>query len=289
MSLTARLCTRIRLLCQMVKIEHSIFALPFAFMGAFAAAGGMPPPRDLALLTAAMVCIRSFAMAFNRIADVKYDRLNPRTANRHMVTGEITPTLAWSFCIVMALGFIAACAGMNTLCLVLSPVALLAAAFYSYTKRFTWLCHFALGLMLAMAPMAGYLAVTGAFALPPLLLAGAVMFWVAGFDIFYACQDADFDKQHNLHSVPAHFGIPTALALAGFSHANTVIFLFLAGYGFGFAWPWHAVTAMVAVLLAWEHRLVKPDDLSRLNMAFFTINGLIAVVLFLGVLAALYV
>lgn len=273
----------------MVKIEHSIFALPFAFMGSFAAAGGMPPLMDLILLTIAMVCIRSFAMAFNRIVDVKYDRLNPRTATRPMVTGEITAFRAWSFCGVMALGFVFACARLNTLCLVLSPLVLFTAGFYSFTKRFTWLCHFVLGLMLSMAPMAGYLAITGEFALPPMLLSAAVIFWVAGFDILYSCQDVDFDTKYKLHSVPAHFGIPTALILAGACHVNMVIFLFLAGYGFGFAWPWHMITAAVATLLLWEHTLVKPDDLSRLNMAFFAINGLIAIVLFFGVLAALYV
>ncbi|CAK7032117.1 MAG: 4-hydroxybenzoate octaprenyltransferase [Desulfovibrio sp.] len=283
------LVSNVRLLCQMVKIEHSIFALPFAFMGSFAAVRGMPPFMDLALLTIAMVCIRSFAMAFNRIVDVKYDKLNPRTANRHLVTGEITAFQAWSFCGVMALGFVVACARMNALCLALSPLVLFVAGFYSFTKRFTWLCHFVLGLMLSMAPMAGYLVVTGAFSLPPMLLSAAVVFWVAGFDIFYACQDVDFDKKYGLHSVPVHFGISTALVIAGFCHANTVIFLFLAGYGFDFAWPWHVVTAAVAALLLWEHSLVKPDDLSRLNMAFFAINGMIAVVLFLGVLAALYV
>ena len=273
----------------MVKIEHSIFALPFAFMGSFAASRGMPPLIDLVLLTIAMVCIRSFAMAFNRIVDVQYDRLNPRTATRPMVTGEITAFQAWSFCGVMALGFVVACARMNTLCLTLSPLVLFTAGFYSFTKRFTWLCHFVLGLMLSMAPMAGYLAITGEFALPPMLLSAAVIFWVAGFDIFYACQDVEFDTKHRLHSVPAHFGIPTALVLAGFCHVNTIVFLFLAGYGFNFTWPWHVVTAAVAILLLWEHSLVKPDDLSRLNMAFFAINGLIAVVLFFGVLAALYV
>lgn len=282
------LFANIRILCRMVKIEHSVFGLPFAYMGAFAAAQGSPGFTDLAFLTIAMVCIRSFAMAFNRIVDVRYDRLNPRTATRPLVTGEITAFQAWNFCGVMALGFIFSAALMNTLCLALSPVALLLTAVYSYTKRFTWLCHFVLGLVLSLAPLGGYLAVTGAFALPPVLMSAAVLFWVAGFDIFYACQDVPFDTRYNLHSVPVHFGIPTGLALAGFCHANTVIFLTLAGFGFGFAWPWFAITGAVAALLFWEHTLIKPDDLTRLNLAFFAINGLIAVVLFLGLLAAIY-
>ncbi|SBW11159.1 UbiA prenyltransferase family protein [uncultured delta proteobacterium] len=288
MPLLSMLCNKIRILCRMVKIEHSVFALPFAFMGAFAAAMGVPPARDLILLGIAMVCIRSFAMTFNRIVDVRYDRLNPRTATRPLITGEISPRAAWLFCAVMAIGFVASAAGMNMLCLALSPLVLFVAGFYSYTKRFTWLCHFVLGLLLAMAPMAGYLAVTAAFALPPMLLAAAVTFWVAGFDIFYSCQDVDFDQKHGLHSVPAHFGIPTGLVMAGFCHANTVIFLFLAGYGFGFAWPWHAVVAAVAAILVWEHRLVRPDDLTRVNLAFFTLNAVIALILFCGIAAAIF-
>ncbi len=276
------------MLCRMVKIEHSVFALPFAFMGAFAAAKGWPGWVNLLLLTIAMVCIRSFAMAFNRIIDVRYDRLNPRTADRPLVTGEITAFQAWSFCGVMALGFIFSAFRMNELCLMLSPVALLVAALYSYTKRFTWLCHFVLGLVLAMAPMAGWLAVNPEFSLPPVLLALAVLFWVAGFDIFYACQDLDFDIQYKLRSVPVRFGIPAALIIAGCCHCNTVLLLVLAGWGLGFAWPWYAVCAAVAGLLYWEQGLVKPDDLSRLNLAFFALNGIVSVVLFGGVLAAIY-
>ena len=288
MSLLKQLLAKTGVLCRMIKIEHSVFALPFAFMGAFAAVNGVPPARDLILLAVAMVCIRSFAMAFNRIVDVEYDKLNPRTANRPLITGEITVRQAWAFCSVMAVGFVVSAAGMNLLCLALSPLVLFVAGFYSYTKRFTWLCHFVLGLMLAMAPMAGYLAITAKFALPPMLLSAAVIFWVAGFDIFYACQDVDFDKRYGLHSVPEHFGIPTALVMAGFCHANMVIFLFLAGYGFGFAWPWYVVIAAVAGLLFWEHRLVRPDDLSRVNLAFFILNGIIATVLFCGVAAAIF-
>ena len=283
------LFAHVGILCRMVKIEHSVFALPFAFMGAFAAAKGWPGWTNLILLTIAMVCIRSFAMAFNRIVDIRYDRLNPRTANRPLVTGEITKFEAWSFCGVMALGFIFSAFRMNELCLALSPVALAVAALYSYTKRFTWLCHFVLGLVLAMAPMAGWLALIPEFSLPPVLLASAVLFWVAGFDILYACQDLDFDTQYKLHSVPVRFGIASALTIAGFCHVNTTLLLLLAGWGMGFAWPWFAVCAAVAALLYWEHTLVRPDDLSRLNLAFFALNGVIAAILFLGVLAAIYV
>ena len=288
MRLTLSSFAKVRSLCRMVKIEHSLFALPFAFMGTFAAVGGVPEINDLLLVAVAMVCIRSFAMTFNRIVDVDHDRLNPRTANRPLITGEITFRQAWIFCAVMAAGFILSTAGMNMLCFALSPLVVFVAGFYSYTKRFTWLCHFVLGLMLSMAPMGGYLAVTGQFALPPMLLAAAVVFWVAGFDIFYACQDVAFDKAYGLHSIPEHFGIPTGLVMAGFCHANTVIFLFLAGLGFGFGWPWHVVVAAVGGLLLWEHRLVKPEDLTCVNMAFFILNAVIALILFCGVAAALF-
>lgn len=282
------LVANVRLLCRMVKIEHSVFALPFAFMGAFAATDGRPKITDIVLLTIAMVCIRSFAMTFNRIADVRYDKLNPRTATRPLVTGEITMFQAWSFCGVMALGFICSAANMNALCLALSPAALFLAAFYSFTKRFTWLCHFVLGAILAMAPIGGWLAVTAEFAVAPVLLSLGVLFWAAGFDILYACQDVDFDVRYGLHSVPVRFGVPTALTLAGFCHVNTAMFFALAGFAFEFAWPWHCVAAVVAGLLLWEHTLIKPNDLSRLNLAFFAVNGLIAVVLFGGLLVAVY-
>ena len=275
-------------LCRMVKIEHSVFALPFAFMGLFAAHGGWPPLSEALLLALGMVCIRSFAMTFNRIVDVYYDSLNPRTATRPLVTGELSRTHAWIFCGITALGFVLSTVYMNRLCLMLSPVALFVAAFYSYTKRFTWLCHVVLGLMLAMAPMAGWLCAIPHFTLPPMLLAAGVLFWVAGFDIFYACQDVDFDTRYDLHSAPVHFGIPTALILAAFCHVNTVIFFFLAGIGFAFDWPWYATLAAIAALLCWEHALVKPDDLSRVNMAFFVLNGCISVALFLGLFASIF-
>ena len=272
----------------MVKIEHSVFALPFAYMGIFAAAGGWPGWYPLVILTVAMVCIRSFAMACNRIVDLHYDRLNPRTANRPLVTGEITTPQAWRFCGVMALGFVFATAGLNSLCLLLSPVALAIASLYSFTKRFTWLCHFVLGAVLGLAPIAGWLAFTPHFSLPPVLFALGVLFWVAGFDILYACQDVEFDRNQGLHSAPSVYGIPTALGLSSFCHANTVIFLLLAGWSTNLGWPWYIVTVAVALLLYWEHRLVRPDDLSRINMAFFAVNGVISIVLFLGLLCSLY-
>lgn len=275
------------LYARMVKIEHSVFALPFAYMGAFMADGGLPDMRIMVLLTIAMVAVRSFAMGFNRLADLRYDSLNPRTANRPLVTGEITTLETKIFLTVTALVFIASCAGINRACLNLSFPALLLCAFYSYTKRFTWLCHFVLGAVLGLAPAAGWISVQPGLPMPVALLFLGVLFWVAGFDILYACQDVEFDREHGLHSVPVHFGVKTALALSAFCHANTVVFFLLAGWSAWLGVPYFLVAAIVGIILVYEHRLVKPGDLTRINLAFFTLNGVISIALFTGVLLAL--
>lgn len=276
-------------ICRMIKIEHSVFALPFAYAGAFLAAAGLPSWRVLVPLTMAMVAVRSFAMAFNRVADLHYDRLNPRTARRPLVTGEISPAQTWAFCGVMAALFVAACAAINSLCLYLSIPALCFAAGYSYLKRFTFLCHFWLGATLGLAPLAGWISVRPELAMTPALFFWGVTFWVAGFDIFYSCQDVDFDREQRLHSVPAHFGIAPALALAAFCHANTSLFFLLGGWNAGLSIWWYAVWAAVSAILFWEHKCVKADDLSRVNMAFFTLNGVISVVVLGGVLLGIFV
>lgn len=275
-------------LCRMVKIEHSVFALPFAFSGAFLAAQGLPSLHTLLFLTIAMVGVRSFAMAFNRVADLRYDRVNPRTQGRPLVTGDISPAQTWAFCAFMAAVFVGACAALNPLCLLLAVPALLFSACYSFLKRFTWLCHFWLGATLGLAPLAGWISVTESLSMTPLLLFCAVMFWVAAFDIFYSCQDVDFDRQQGLHSVPADFGIPGALVIAAFSHVMTTIFFGLMGFSAHLSVYWYAVWLCVSGILLWEHKLMKPDDLSRVNTAFFTLNGIISVVVFAGVLLGLY-
>ena len=272
-------------LCRMVKIEHSVFALPWAWAGAVLAAGGMPEWKPLVFLTLAMVAVRSFAMAFNRVADLPFDSKNPRTAGRPLVTGEITPAQTWAFCGVMAAVFIACCAAINTLCLMLSVPALLFAGGYSLVKRFSWLCHYWLGATLGLAPLAGWIAVTSHFTLTPVLFCCAVTFWVAGFDIFYSCQDVDFDRSMRLFSVPACFGVEGALHIAAFSHVMTALFLLLGGWSAGMSVWWYVVWAAVSAVLLWEHRLVKPEDLSRVNMAFFTLNGIISPVILAGVIA----
>ncbi|MBG0778097.1 MAG: UbiA family prenyltransferase [Desulfovibrionaceae bacterium] len=290
----------LRDLLRMVKIEHSVFALPFAYAGAFLAADSRglawPGWRAFLLLTLAMVAVRSFAMGFNRVADRAIDTANPRTQNRELVTGAISVGAARAFVAGCGAVFVLACAALNATCLALSPVALALCAVYSYTKRFTRLCHFVLGAVLGLAPLAGWLAVApdiagaaGAQALlPALLLFCGVLFWVAGFDILYACQDVDFDRSRGLHSLPARTSLETALALSTMSHAVAAIFFLLAGASAALAWPYYAVWAAVSAVLLWEHRIIGPEDMSRVNVAFFTMNGVISVALFGGVLLALY-
>lgn len=276
-------------ICRMIKIEHSIFALPYAWAGAVLAARGLPPWRALLLLTVAMVAVRSFAMTFNRIADARIDAENPRTMNRPLVTGAISMGQARAFCALMAVIFIAACAGINSLCLLLSVPALLFAGAYSLLKRVTSLCHYWLGATLGLAPLAGWIAVTPeSVGLAPVLLFFAVTFWVGAFDIYYAFQDLDCDLAQGLHSIPARYGPDTALALAGFSHALTVIFLTLTGMAAGLGWPWYVICAGIALLLVTEHRLMRPGDLRHVNTAFFTLNGIISPVVLVGVILGLY-
>ena len=277
-------------ICRMIKIEHSVFALPYAWAGAFLAARGVPSARSLIFLTIGMIAARSFAMAFNRLADLPFDRDNPRTQQRPLVTGVISQKQTWAFCALMAIIFIAACAALNTVCLWLAVPALLFAAIYSLLKRFTALCHFWLGATLGLAPLAGWLSVNpSSLGLAAILLFWAVTFWVAAFDIYYAFQDMDFDVAFELYSVPASLGADTALTLAAFSHAMTSIFLLLAGYAANLSWPWYIVWFGISVMLLVEHRLMKPQDLRHVNTAFFTLNGIISPVVLIGVLLGIYI
>lgn len=273
---------------RMVKIEHSIFALPFAYIGAFLAAGGWPGWRVFLPLTVAMVAVRSFAMAYNRLVDLPFDRQNPRTKDRPLVTGEISPKAVKLVCLGCALIFFAACAALNDLCLTLAGPALLLSGLYSFTKRFTWLCHFVLGAVLGLAPLAGWIAVDPVFTPGAVLFALGVLFWVAGFDILYSCQDIAFDQGLGLHSVPVRFGLETALTLSSFCHVNTGLFFLLGGWAAGAGLEYFPVWAVVTAILVWEHRLISPQDMSRVNLSFFTLNGVVAVFLFGGVLASQY-
>lgn len=275
-------------ICRMVKIEHSVFALPYAWAGAVLAARGLPPIKSLLFLTLAMVAVRSFAMGFNRLADLPFDKNNPRTQQRPLVTGQISVAQTRMFCLCMAVLFVVCCACINTLCLWLSPLALVISAVYSLTKRFTPLCHFWLGGTLGLAPIAGWISVNPqCMDLSPVLLLLAVLFWVAAFDIYYSFQDMDVDPSQGLHSVPADFGPDTALAIAGFSHVMTTIFLVLVGLEAGLSPWWFAVCGGIALLLFWEHRLMQPQDLRNVNMAFFTLNGIVSPVMLAGVILGL--
>lgn len=267
--------------CRMIKIEHSIFALPFAYAGAFLAAGGWPGIGPIIWLTIAMVGIRSFAMGLSRVADLPYDRKNPRAAQWPLATGEITPWQTWQFCGVMATVFVVACAAMNSVCLALSPVALVLAVFYSYIKRITWLCHFVLGAMLAFAPLGGWLCVTPSFSLPMLLLALAVLFWVAGFDSLYSCQDALFDSESGQQSLSVRFGLQGALIVSAYSHIMATLFLLLTGMALNLSFGWYFCLAVTAGILWWQHRLVGPDKLQNIRFAF-ALNGPVSILLLIG-------
>lgn len=271
-------------ICRMIKIEHSVFALPFAYMGAFLAADGWPGLYNLLVLTVAMVAVRSFAMAFNRYADLEIDKENPRTQDRPLVTGELSTRFTLMFILGTAVIFVGACAMMNPLCLKLSPFALALSAFYSFCKRFTYWCHFVLGAVLGLAPVAGWICVEPSISLPSVLLFCGVTMWVAGFDLLYACQDADFDRERGLWSIPARLGIPAALGISTLSHVTTAAFFLLAGWAAGLGWIYFLVTTVLCAVLMAEHLLVKADDMSRVNVAFFTMNGVISVVLFFGTL-----
>ena len=275
----------LRVTLEMIKWEHSIFALPFALCGAMLAAGGFPSPHQLLWIIVAMVAARSAAMAFNRWADAAIDAANPRTSSRALPAGNLSAAFVVTFVVVSSAIFILAASRLNRLTLLLSPVALAVLLLYSYTKRVTRWSHLVLGFALGIAPAAAWIAVRGALDPRILLLTAAVTFWVGGFDVLYACQDFDFDCQAGLHSVPRYFGIPAALWVARAFHLIMVLLLvaLLISFGLGL-WAGVGVLAVI-VLLIYEHSLVRADDLSKLNAAFFTMNGVISVLFFVFVAA----
>ncbi len=274
----------------MVKLHHSVFALPFALTGAIlAAVNHGVTGRQVFWIVVAMVAARNAAMGFNRLADHAYDARNPRTSTRELPAGKLSRAAVSAFTVALAVLFVFAAFQLNPLCGVLSPVALAVVLGYSFTKRFTWASHLMLGLSLAMAPMGGWLAIRGSFSWTAWLLAAAVLLWVAGFDVIYACQDVEFDRREGLHSIPARFGIRPALATARCLHAGAL----LAMTGVGVAARLHPVygfgLAGIALLLLWEHRLVRADDLSRVGVAFFNMNGVISIVYLAVTLAAVLI
>ena len=263
----------------MIKFEHTIFMLPFAIMSAFLASDGLPALDKFVWILVAMVGARSGAMAFNRLADAEIDKVNPRTSMRAIPAGLITKGAVWGFTLVSAALLVFAAYNLNPLAFALSPVALMVIMGYSYTKRFTSLSHLWLGTSLSIAPIGAWIAIKGQFDWTPILLGLAVLLWTAGFDIIYACQDFDFDRTNRLYSIPAKFGIESALWISSVLHIVMVAVLigimlltdlgvvYLVGVG------------IVIVILIYEHAIVKPNDLSRVNLAFFTLNGMVSLVL----------
>ena len=275
----------LRVTLEMIKWEHSIFALPFSLCGAMLAAGGLPTARQVAWIIVAMISARSAAMAFNRVADASIDAANPRTQTRALPAGTLSPKFVTSFVVVSCALFVLAASQLNRLALALSPVALAVVLLYSYTKRFTRWSHLVLGFSLGIAPAAAWIAVRGSLDPRILLLTAAVTFWVGGFDVLYACQDYEFDRQSGLHSIPRYIGIKGALAVARAFHIVMLILLIALVTVFGLGKLAVAGVMAVAALLAYEHTLVSPRDLSKLNAAFFTMNGVISIVFF-GFVAA---
>jgi len=275
----------LRVTLEMIKWEHSIFVLPFALCGAMLAAGGIPTAHAVTWIIVAMVSARSAAMAFNRLADASIDAANPRTRTRALPTGTLSPAFVATFVLVSCAIFVVAAFQLNRLSFMLSPVALAILLLYSYTKRFTRWSHLVLGFAMGIAPTAAWIAVRGTLDPRILLLTAAVTFWGGGFDVLYACQDYDFDRQNGLHSIPRFCGIGRSLWIARVFHGIMLLLLISLVVVFGLGWLAFAGVAAVGLLLAYEHSLVSANDLSKLNAAFFTMNGVISVVFFVFVAA----
>jgi 4-hydroxybenzoate polyprenyltransferase len=282
---------KLRVFLDLVRFEHTIFALPFAYIGMVLAAEGLPTLWDFVWVTVAMAAARTLAFAVNRLADRAYDARNPRTMNRPTVTGAIDARTVTIYAGVALVVLLVAAAVLNPLALALSPIAIVFLVGYSFTKRFTVLAHWVLGLTDAMAVAGGWIAVRGSFFsmddLPAWLLTAAVTFWIAGFDLMYACQDTEYDIAEGLYAWPAKYGNAGALQLAVANHVLFMILLVLAGIAAGLMWPFYIAVIVTALLLRYEHKLVKPDDLSNINVAFFNMNSYIALTLFVGVLLSL--
>ena len=269
----------------MIKFEHTIFALPFAYLTLFLVESGWPSPATLGWITLAMVAGRTIGMAANRLIDAKIDLRNPRTSNRSLPAGRLS-MVEVILAIVISLGlFLLAVYNLSPLCQKLWPLVVATMIFYPYAKRFTWLSHVALGLVYMMIPAGVWIAVTGALPLPAIVLGAGAGFWVAGFDIIYACQDVDIDREQGLHSMPADLGVPLSLWISRGLHILFFGALLVTGSMLGAGALYFAGVVVVGGLLAYEHRLVSPRNLAKIDMAFFTTNGVISIVLFVLVAA----
>jgi 4-hydroxybenzoate polyprenyltransferase len=271
---------KISILLEMIKFKHTVFAMPFAFTGAFLAAQGVPKLRVILWVILAMVGARTCAMGFNRIVDFKFDKANPRTKERAIPAGNVKMIEAWAMVILAGVLFFFSCYHLNKLTMMLAPFALSLTLLYSLTKRFTASCHLVLGVALAFSPLGGWVAVTGALAEYPFVLSAGVLFWVAGFDTIYACLDADFDRQAGLYSLPARLGRENAFKLAVFFHILAFLFFTLTGIRSGLNSIYYIGILLTAGALFYQHILVNPKDLSRINAAFFSMNGFISLTLF---------
>ena len=275
---------------EMIKFEHTLFALPFAFLGAILAAGGLPSAWQIVWITVAMFGARSAAMTFNRIIDIDFDAANPRTANRELPSGKLSIGFAWAFLFVSISIFLLASYLLNWLTFALSPVALLSVLGYSYAKRYTAFAHLLLGWALSISPTAAWIAVRGSIdSEVPILLSLVVFMWTAGFDVMYACQDYEFDKKAGLRSIPARFGIKNSLWIARLFHLQAFIALLLLYVVTELGWPALAGVLLVGALLVYQHTLVSAKNLSRMNAAFFTTNAFVSVILFISFSVAVFI
>jgi 4-hydroxybenzoate polyprenyltransferase len=271
---------KLGIILEMIKFEHTIFAMPFALTSAVVAAKGFPTWPVLLWILVAMVGARSAAMAFNRIVDGRIDAANPRTSERAIPKGLVSTAEAWVFTIISAGVFVLAAAMLNRLALALSPVALAVVLGYSLTKRFTSMSHLVLGLALGIAPVGAWIAVQGKFALAPIVLSAAVVLWTAGFDVIYSLQDVEFDRKMGLFSLPKRLGVARALFVSRLMHVFVVGLLAFLGVAAGLGAVYYVGVGVIGLFLAWEHSLVSPKDLSRVNVAFFTMNGCVSLSLF---------
>ena len=273
---------KIGILLEMIKFEHTVFAMPFALMGAFLAKRGVPNAVTFLWIVLAMVGARTCAMGFNRIVDRDFDRRNPRTANRALPAAAVKLWEAWLMVLAAGLLFFYACYNLNKLTLLLAPFALFLTLFYSLTKRFTWLCHAVLGLALAFSPLGGWVAVSGSLTEYPFVLSAGVLFWVAGFDTVYACLDADFDSEAGLFSLPARFGRQNAFKLAVAFHVLAFVFFLITGIVSRLNYFYYIGIAFTGTALFYQHIVVNPKDLAKIKLSFFTMNGLISLTLFVA-------
>jgi len=272
----------------MVDFEHTFFGLPFAYLGAFLAQGGMPSWDKLLWITLAMISARTAALSLNRIIDLRYDAANPRTAHWVLPSGKLDVTKIWIGTIIFFILLFVAAARLNPLCLKLAPLAVIILWGYSYTKRFTWWCHLILGIAIGSGPIGAWIAITGTFDLQPLILGAAVAGWIAGFDTMYACQDIEFDRQNGLYSIPARFGEVGALRFSAVFHLFTVVFLVLTGLILSLGLFYYLGITIATIVLVYEHIIVKPGDLSRVNFASFKINRYVGLIIFIFTLWDLF-